>query len=953
MRRVIWIPVVAVLLILAAVPVAPALVDWNIYRDELAARLSALTGRPVTIDGPLTVRVWGPELQARDLRAPGLTVATLAARIDVLALLGGDLALETVTLTGVGADLDAGPVPMVDPSLGRVAIAGGHLTLAGRTVTDVDLVVDPGPPTVLRGTGRLGGRAVRLDLSAEPRGADLRFTGTLAWPDLPASVRVDGWRDGQDGLRASVKAAGRLADLWGGTSPPMTVSAHLGGTLTAPELTDIESAAPLPARGRLAWRDGRPAGALRLGRSALDDWRAALPPGGVAGPLPTDLTVTAPLLDWHEGVIRDVRLSLTPVAEGVALAAAAGLPGNGTFKLTGRFPGGQGDRFAGRFDLASAAPARTLAWLRGRLAPSSGGPRVLRLAGPVAWQGDRLDLADIQGRLDGGAIRGAAVVLVRDRPALGLGLSIDRLDTAWLGPLPDRAAVVADLGAFDANLRLDVGTLVAADRTLRGLAARGRLVDGHLDLESLAVGDAGGGLGLAVSGSLADLADGPTGTLAATVTAEDLGPVLAAWGLGGNPGQIGPVQADLRLEGRRGLIEGAATVAGVVAGDIDLTLRRGNGPPGGHVTADLVAEGRVAAGLGVDLGPLTFRADGTWGAEGRVTASLAKPGDWRLDLTGTPGAVFTGRAELDLGSAGRVGGDVRLDRELVLADLDGRLDLGARKPAILGGRIVAAGPRRLSADLTVAHAAVPLPGPRGLRDHQALELDWLGWGTADLTVSGTDIILAGLALDRLDLTASLSPGRLDVPRAVGWAGAGRLTLDGALAREGADLVVAVNGRAVDLPVGEGRLAITGRGRSTYDLGAGLKGTVDLGLRDLSVRDLDLCGVLAGLPERRSLQALARLPEDLRAPGPTRIRALAGQMRVRNGRIDLNDVRAETDCAQVTLSGQVDLPAWRAAAEAWIRPDGIDTVPLVLRVTGPLEAPDLRLENLGAVQRALR
>ena len=100
----ITLPVVLV----AAVLIVPSFIDWNQYRDELAAQGKALTGRDIAIGGNISIALLpAPQVVARDVRVANLDgaaapdmvrLSSLEVRIALGPLLGGNIQVETVRL---------------------------------------------------------------------------------------------------------------------------------------------------------------------------------------------------------------------------------------------------------------------------------------------------------------------------------------------------------------------------------------------------------------------------------------------------------------------------------------------------------------------------------------------------------------------------------------------------------------------------------------------------------------------------------------------------------------------------------------------------------------------------------------------------------------------------------------------------------------------------------------
>ena len=68
------------LLVVGAVLVIPSLIDWNSYKVDIAERISAATGRAVTLDGDIDLALLPrPTLSVAGARLAGLPGAAEAA----------------------------------------------------------------------------------------------------------------------------------------------------------------------------------------------------------------------------------------------------------------------------------------------------------------------------------------------------------------------------------------------------------------------------------------------------------------------------------------------------------------------------------------------------------------------------------------------------------------------------------------------------------------------------------------------------------------------------------------------------------------------------------------------------------------------------------------------------------------------------------------------------------
>jgi AsmA protein len=107
---------VPLLLVLLALVVAPLLVDSAHYKGKVMGLVEAHTGRPLHIDGALSLRLLpGPRLTVTNVRLgnpPGFTgpefasLATLAVELEVWPLLGGRLETRGLELRGLVLNLE-------------------------------------------------------------------------------------------------------------------------------------------------------------------------------------------------------------------------------------------------------------------------------------------------------------------------------------------------------------------------------------------------------------------------------------------------------------------------------------------------------------------------------------------------------------------------------------------------------------------------------------------------------------------------------------------------------------------------------------------------------------------------------------------------------------------------------------------------------------------------------
>ncbi len=202
MRKVLIFCLVLVILAAGALLAAPRFIDPGWYRDAISVELQRATGRQVVIAGPLALNLLPtPSLIATDVRVAnpaGATVPDLLrarrieARLAVAPLLGGKLALRSLTLIDPVLDLESLPVaPSV--AVERLAISNGTILGAGGPIDHLDLaasIADAAGPA--NATGSLTVRGTRLDfeLDIDRIGERIPFHLALGLPAASARLRL-------------------------------------------------------------------------------------------------------------------------------------------------------------------------------------------------------------------------------------------------------------------------------------------------------------------------------------------------------------------------------------------------------------------------------------------------------------------------------------------------------------------------------------------------------------------------------------------------------------------------------------------------------------------------------------------------------------------------------------------------------------------------------------------
>jgi hypothetical protein len=921
------------LLALAALWFGPRAVDWEPWRARLAEIATGQLGRSVTLDGPVELVL----LPSPVVRAGGVTIAELPGagaetdfrvtarmlrlRLDLGALITGRIEPREIALIGAELTLPWPPGPLLSlrpPSWitrldaqvedGRVRI--GATVLEGVTAR----LVSAGPAQALEMTG-----------SFTSAGRQARFAGTLGRPGwdgiapaelsltLPeANARARGVLVPAGGFEGTVEVSGPdLAALLPAPAGPFRAQGRLNATA---ELIAAEDMAldlgGAPARGAVAIRlvpAPRLDLALLASRVDLDGWFAALrAPGTRAWPVSVDLSAEAAgfaglTLRRLRGVafLEEGRLTLTDVS--------ALLPGDTEVELAGTTAGGRleiGARFAGP-DIRTTLAALGLPVEEVDPALLRRGEGRFRLVLEEA----QASIPEFVAAFEDLRLSGAATLRHGSRPALGLGLALDRIDLArWLPNGLDPAGIGRMLGGLDLNLRLTAEQASWGEAVLDRAALDAAVENGRVTLRRL-------------SGRLAeaDLVASGVMTLGQSMRLQDLMVEVN-----------GPSS-----HGVMALVPGGWPDRSALAA-LPLSLRvSGGGPP-----EALALRGEAS------LGELRAEANATLdlpGLRGGGALTLRHPGTPRLlaEAFGTA-LPWLGEGSFSLVANVNAGpqGVSAESFELVAGHLraGGALQLATGVRPRLAGRIAA--------------ERLPLPLP-ALRSAEPLPLDWLAGLDAELALEAARIEVGGAIAEAASAALRLADGRLRLERARArlmggmLEGAFGIDLDAgvpprlALEARLADVALAAPllGLPYDVTAGRGEAAarLTAVGHAPAALLGTMTGTLSLALRDGVLTGLDLGAATAAASLPDATEAEARLGRAL-LTGATAFERLeaeagleAGQMRLTMGRL------AADGGVTATISGGADLA--RGALDMRIGTRPVPEAPeLGLRITGPAVAP---------------
>jgi hypothetical protein len=906
----------------------PRLVTWESWRGRLAQIATDRLGRPVTLDGSVELVL----LPQPMLRAGGVSVGAaeddiavtaraLRLRLDLGALLRGRLDPREIALVGAELTLPWPPGPL----------------LAVRPpawITELDARVEDSRVRI--GATVLEGVNARLASAGAAQAVEI--AGSFAWAGRAARFAAAIGRPGWDGIstfelsltlpEATGRARGILVPAGGfeGTleasgpdlsallpSPPVAFRASGRLTATADLLAAEELALDIggaPARGAVALRLApapRLDVALLASRLELDGWAAALR-GGAARPWPVAIDLSAEAASYRGLTLRRLRGAAFLEEGRLTLSDVTMLlPGEAELEFAGATAGNRLE-IAARFAGADLRP--TLAALG--LPVEELDPTLLRRAEGrlrLVLEDAQAAVPELAASFEGFRLSGAGVLRHGARPALGLGLTMDRLELdRWLPSGLDPAAAGRAFSGFDLNLRLAAERASLGEAVLQRAAVDAAVEGGRLVLRRL-------------SGRLAE--------------AE----IVAAGGL-----TLGaqPRLQDLSIE-----------AAGPASRGL-LALVPGNWPDRSALAAMPIAlrltGGGTAEALALrgeaELGELRIEANGTLdlpGRKGSAAVTLRHPGAPRLlaEAFGSQAGAWLGEGSFSLVAnlaAGPQGVSAE-SFELVAGGLraGGALALAAGERPRLTGRIAA--------------ERLPLPAP-ALRGTEPLELDRLAAFDAELALEAARLEVGGLVAEAASATLRLSAGALRLERLRARIGGGalegmlaldqqagappRLQLEGRLAE--ATLAGPLLGLPYDITAGRGEVAasLSASGHAPSALLGTLTGSFSATLRDGVATGFDLAAVAAatGQPEAEAEAALRRAL----TAGATAFDRLELEGRMEDGRLRLSAGRIATETGvAATLSGEADLLRATLDLRLALRP-AAEAPEIGLRVTGPAAQP---------------
>ena len=878
----------------------------------------------------------------------------------------------------------------VDADLSAETLSGpfqvsGQATLRG-VRTGLDLAVGRLPES--------GATPLRVGITLPSAEASARFSGSVSYHADVLAVRGKVRAEGED-LASVIATLAAIAPST--TSPqlavPFSMDTDISGDGDMLKAEDISlRLGENSARGEAQVRFGETPEVLlsvAVPRLDLDPLLQAPQAGGgqagaklarpgtgqdapVVFALPTALTgqldFGVEALIYRGRVVRQVALAARLADGQISFdQLAAILPGGSALSVTGSLTSeASGPRFAGLIEAASSNLRSELAWLGFDLeALPADRLRRMNLRSGVTATAGQIDFNDLDLKIDLSHVRGGFVIALRERPAFGVGIAVDKVDLdAYLpgvalggkattlarpeGRAAERRPAASENAAFidrfDANLNLQIGELVFQDTEFTDLGMVGTLQQGNLALTEARIGDIAG-TRIQASGNIETLAKDATADLKVDASIGD--PPGLAKVLGMEPSgfaKIGPSQISGSLKGKVDQL------------DFNVALNTLGGTLGIYGSVQpLAAPARFDVSAQAQHQNLSFLVSkfvDDW-PERRDLGDV----DVSAKVSGTPAAVQIS------GLAGRIG------------------------PTEVEGKIAAefAGPRpKITADLAtgvlplgafLAAAPGPTPATTATRkDGRANGRRTLRWSKAPLDLSGfrdLDVVMAlksealvldKLRLDNAEVAGSLDDGLLEVERLTGVFANGAVQVIGkADLREDIEIgasVVAIEVQSGDLLAkfaGVDRVSgpvtlnadLNTRGRSESDLVSTLNGngTVN-GTLQISAGQEERAGaqLLSILGQKvKQIQGFAdatTLLIDAFADDPA---SLSGAFTVTDGVARTSDTVLEGRGAVARLKGSVDLPAWVMNLDTRVtRTEAPNEAYLTLDLRGPVDAPNVRV-----------
>jgi uncharacterized protein involved in outer membrane biogenesis len=948
----IWLIGFASLVVLAVLAIwqVPQWLDWTRYRGTIEILATTMLGRPVAIQGPITLTVLPePSLTATQVgigtnsnNEVSIQVKALRLRVALWPLLAGRVEARDLVLGGADVRIpwpaEARVLRAHPPAwLGAFSarIENGSFRVGQIGISGIDATLTSSETGAFAASG-----------SAKFSGQDWRFGARLTSPGADGAAGLDATLDGQGkavGLGASV--AGRLGgdgSFDGNISsrgpnlsmlvpaPPVAFRADgrliVGGGLAIAENLVLEIGGS-PASGAVALRVApvqRLDIALSASRINLDEWLPVLAEtshtvAGIDLPIGFDLSANAAPLggDLLENVRAAFELSdqALTLREGSAL-----LPGNGRLLLSGALqhadPAHQ--QFVGVARVDAPVLRTTLQWLR-TAAPGWLPDSVLAslpdkalqratLAANVTANRDAVVLRNIDGAVDTSKIAGSVAFRRGVVPAFSADLTMDHasLDD-WLPASPQMAQPV------DADIRLNIIAAKLHDYDLRNLTLDGDATAGRVTLRRFTA--TLNGLQIDASGKLGKDRQISDGKL--SLASQDATPLAAllpgAWRA--TPALWhGPIHLSLQAAGSLNALGVTGTLSlddATVEATPTLDLLTGAWNSG--LTVRHPGARRLLAALGLpEMTGLTNLPE--WLGDGSL--SLVS------HLHGAGNQIAADDFDLTAGSV-RLGGNFALD-------------LAGDEPN-LRAQMHADG---LEVPIPNMTSSVPLPIGllHGWRGDVALTTGRLAFRDEALTDAAASIRVVDGALRIEHLTGKIGGGTLSgMSLFNSVASPPSLVVQADIT--GATIGSPIFGTLIDLIDGDvkGSLDVTASGYSPATLVSTLAGRLTLTVTDGAITGFDLAGARRAAQQSDAVAA-QRTAGDALIGGTTRFDRLDVSGGFSHGDLTLGTARLQSGVGEAKATGDANLPGQELDLHIVLRPAIQDPPEIGEALTGPFDHP---------------
>jgi uncharacterized protein involved in outer membrane biogenesis len=470
-KHFLWlIPAGVILAFLVFLAILPSLISSTAHRATIEALAYHLTGRPVTINGNLSLNLFPePQLIAQNISIGGpdhetITAQSLTLDVSLIALLRGHLSAKNLSLQSPDINfpwpLPGGAAAIAPPpwlTTLHAQIADGTISVGAVTFNAVnaDIFTGAGGALSVSGTGAVQNIPVTISLAVAALDAVGAAPVSIDAAAGPASLHLSGTFDAASALAGTITFTSAPLPGLGQPNQSIEATAQVQADPEQIALTKIAATqgdATLSGTATLALQNpilSLTFSGANLALPGLDELAAA-----AATAIPIDLDLTAASASLAGLPIPHLFTRIKFSAAGVDISALnATLPGNTTVALSGALDPAGGisghlslntNDFSALLAAGGATIAAPDAWRQTSL--------TTRIAGTVT----QMQFQRLSGAIGPGAVTGN---LVLDRsqpiPRLAGALHFDSFDLSPLTTVPSALS-----GSFDADIE------ITADRAL-------------------------------------------------------------------------------------------------------------------------------------------------------------------------------------------------------------------------------------------------------------------------------------------------------------------------------------------------------------------------------------------------------------------------------------------------------------------------------------------------------